>query len=286
MRITVLGASGFVGRHLVAALQARGDTVITASLRDPVRAAAQTEGSDAVVNLAGASVSGRWTAAHKREIEHSRTEVPRQYLAALATHAQRPAQYVSASAVGYYGTSRTATFVESDGPADDFLARVCAEWESDADRAHDLGMRVAKIRTGIALGSDGGALAKLLPLFRLGAGGVVASGDQWYSWIHIRDLIGIYLRAIDGYDGALNATAPVPVTNRDFTTALAKALHRPAFIPTPAFAIQLMLGEGACIVTEGQRVLPEATLASGYHFKYTHIDESLNAIVREGRRVS
>jgi len=280
MRIALLGASGFVGRHLAATLQARGDDIVAVSLRDPARAAALTDGCEAVVNLAGASVSERWTPTQRREIERSRTDLPRAYLAALAHVTRRPAQYVSASAVGYYGMSRTATFVESDPPGDDFLARVCVRWEAAADQAAGLGMRVAKIRTGLALGPDGGALAKLLPLFRFGAGGVVASGDQWYSWIHIDDLAGIYLRAIDGYDGALNATAPAPVTNRAFTSALAAALHRPAFIPAPGFAVRLVLGEAACIATEGQRVLPEATLASGYHFKYARLDEALDAIVR------
>jgi uncharacterized protein (TIGR01777 family) len=186
---------------------------------------------------------------------------------------------VSASAIGYYGTSKTATFTESSPPGDGFLAGVCVAWEAAADRAGDLGMRVAKIRTGIALGADGGALAKLLPLFRSGVGGVVASGDQWYSWIHIDDLIGIYLRAIDGYSGVLNGTAPEPVTNRDFTAALGHAVHRPAVAPVPGFAIKMLLGEGATIVTEGQRVLPEATLASGYHFKYAQLDNALAAVV-------
>ncbi len=137
-------------------------------------------------------------------------------------------------------------------------------WEAEAQRAATLGMRVALVRTGIVLGRDGGALAALLPLFRAGLGGVVASGAQWYSWIHIEDQVGIYLHAIDRAEGALNATAPHPVTNRDFTRALAAAVHRPALFPVPAFALGLLLGEGAVVVTEGQRVLPERTLASGY----------------------
>lgn len=279
MRITILGASGFVGGHLCAALKARGDDVITASLREPAAAAAASDGSDAVVNLAGASVSERWTDDHKREIERSRVDAPRAYLDALKACSHRPAQYVSASAVGYYGTSKTATFTETSPPGDGYLARVCVAWEAQADRAGDLGMRVTKIRTGIALGADGGALARLLPLFRSGVGGVVASGEQWYSWIHIDDLVGIYMRALDGYSGVLNATAPAPVTNRDFTAALGSALHRPAIAPVPAFAVKMLLGEAASIVTEGQRVLPEATLASGYHFAYPQLDNALKAIV-------
>lgn len=278
MRITILGASGFVGRHLSAALRARGDEVVATSLRDPAGAAAASDGSDAIVNLAGASVSERWTAAHKIDIERSRVDLPRAFIAALEHIDRKPAQYVSASAVGYYGTSRTATFTETSLPGSDFLARVCIGWEAEAQRARERGMRVAIVRTGIVLGADGGALARLLPIFKIGLGGVVASGEQWYSWIHITDQIGIYLRAIDGFDGPLNATAPEPVKNATFTAALAAAVHRPAFVPTPAFAVSLLLGEGSVVVTEGQRVLPEATLASGYRFTYSSIGAALGAI--------
>lgn len=279
MRITIIGASGFIGRPLAAALRARGDDVVTTSLRDPARAAAASEGSDVVVNLAGAAVSERWTDAHKREIERSRVDLPHAFIDALKGLDRKPAQFVSASAIGYYGTSRTATFTEASPPGSDFLARVCVGWETEAQRAHELGLRVAIVRTGLVLGPGGGALAALLPLFRIGVGGVVASGEQWYSWIHIDDQVGIYLRAIDGFDGVVNATAPNPVTNKAFTAALGAAVHRPTFLPTPAFAISLLLGEGAIVVTEGQRVLPEATLASGYRFKYASLDAALQAIV-------
>jgi uncharacterized protein (TIGR01777 family) len=279
MRVTIFGASGFIGRHLSAALRSRGDEVITASLRDPAAAAAACAGSTAVVNLAGAPVSDRWTGARKREIERSRVDLPRAFIDALERIDDRPGQYVSASAIGYYGTSASATFTESSPPGQGFLAQVCVGWEAEAQRARALGLRVAVVRTGLVLGADGGALAKLLPLFKLGLGGVVASGQQWYSWIHIADIVGVYLRALGGFDGALNATAPNPVRNRAFTAALAAAVHRPAFLPAPAFAIELMLGEAATIVTEGQRVLPEATLASGFAFKYPEIGPALEAIV-------
>jgi uncharacterized protein (TIGR01777 family) len=279
MKIIVLGATGFVGRHLCSALSARGDEVVSASLRDPEGAARAAAGSGAVVNLAGASVSERWTPEHKREIERSRVDLPRAFIAALARSEAKPARYVSASAIGYYGTSADATFTESSPPGSDFLARVCVSWEREALRARDIGLQVAIVRTGIVLGADGGALAKLLPIFKLGLGGVVASGDQWYSWIHIADHVGILMHAIDGADGVLNATAPNPVKNRDFTAALGAAVHRPAFVPTPAFAIGLILGEGAVVVTEGQRVLPQATLASGYRFTYPLLSPALEAVV-------
>jgi uncharacterized protein (TIGR01777 family) len=276
--VTILGASGFIGRHLCAALEARGDAVVGASLRDPAAAAAACSGSDAVVNLAGASVAERWTPDHKREIERSRTELPRALIDALGRLGAKPAAYISASAIGYYGTSESATFTEASSPGNDFLAGVCVRWETEAQRAHELGMRVAIIRTGLVVGSDGGALAKLLPLYRLGLGGIVASGKQWYSWIHIDDQVGIYLHALDGATGVLNATAPNPVTNREFTHALGAAVSRPTLFPAPSFAISLVLGEGAVVVTQGQRVLPEATLASGYRFTYPEIDGALRAV--------
>ena len=279
MRIALFGASGFIGRHLAAALRARGDEVVVASLRDPARAAAASAGCAVIVNLAGAPVSVRWTAQAKLDIERSRVDLPRAFIDALKDIDPKPAQYVSASAIGYYGTSESATFTETSPPGSDFLARVCTGWEAEAQRAHDLGMRVAIVRTGLVLGAAGGALAKLLPIFKLGLGGAVAGGEQWYSWIHIDDQVGIYPRAIDGYDGVLNATAPAPVKNKIFTAALGSALHRPTILPTPGFAVALVLGEGAVVVTEGQRVLPEATLASGYRFTYAEIDAALAAIV-------
>jgi len=279
MRVMVLGGNGFVGRHLVRALQARGDAVSVSSLRDPQAAAAATAGHDAVVNLAGASVSERWSDAQKKAIADSRIALPHAYLDALAAAGAKPSVYVSASAIGYYGTSATATFTETSPPGDDFLARVCVGWETEARRAETLGMRVALIRTGLVLGTDGGALAKLLPIFKLGLGGPIGSGTQWYSWIHIDDLVGIYLLALDGASGPLNGTAPAPVTNRAFTDALGAALHRPAFLPVPAFAISAILGEGAVVVVEGQRVLPEATHERGYTFVYPTLAGALAALV-------
>ncbi len=280
MKITLIGASGFIGRHLAAALRGRGDIVALASLRDPAAAAHACEGSDVVVNLAGEPVAQRWSPAVKAKIRASRVAAPRALIDALAELATPPQAYVSASAIGYYGTSESATFDESSGPGSDFLADVCVAWEAEADRAAAAGMRVAKIRTGLVLGTDGGALAKLLPIFKLGGGGPVASGRQWYSWIHVVDQVGIYLHAIDGADGVLAATAPVPVRNAEFTRALAAALHRPAIVPIPAFGMSLVLGEGALVVTQGQRVVPTRTLASGYAFRFPTLDGALAALVR------
>jgi uncharacterized protein (TIGR01777 family) len=277
MRVTVVGASGFIGRHLSAALRARGDEVVDASLRNVYAAGHACEGSDAIVQLAGAPVTTQWTAAAKNEIRRSRVDATRALVDRLAQVRARPKVYVSASAVGYYGASETATFTESSPPGNDFLAEVCVGWEREAARAEEVGMRVACIRTGIVLGPDGGALARLLPIFKLGLGGVIASGMQWNSWIHIDDVVGIYLLAIDRAEGPLNATAPEPVRNVDFTRALASTLHRPAFLPVPAFALRIIFGEGASILTTGQRVLPERTLSLGYKFHYPQLASALSS---------
>lgn len=275
MRIAVAGATGFIGRHLTAALRARGDEVVELSLRDPAQAAAQCDGIECVVNLAGEPISQRWSAAVKQRIVHSRTSAPHAFIDGLAKLGRTPRSYISASAVGYYGTSETETFTEASGPGNDFLAKTCIGWEEEAERAMTFGMRVAIVRTGIALGTDGGALKAMLPPFKLGGGGIVGNGRQWLSWIHIDDVVGIYLMAIDGATNFLNATAPTPVTNADFTHALGHALHRPTVLPVPTLALRMMLGEGADIVLTGQRVLPARTLEQGYRFKYTSLHDAL-----------
>lgn len=275
MKVVVLGASGFVGKHLTAALHARGDDVMTASLRDPVAAADAAAQCDAIVNLAGEPLAQRWNADVKRSIEESRVDTPRRFLQALAQRDRRCAAYVSASAVGYYGTSETETFVEQSPPGSNFLAHVCIDWEREALRAGELGMRIALVRTGVALGNDGGALEKMLPPFRAGVGGAVGSGRQWISWIHIDDLVGIYLMALDGAAGPVNACAPNPVTNADFTKALGAAIKRPTMLPVPTFALRALLGEGAQILLEGQRVLPKRTEELGYRFCFSELKDAL-----------
>jgi len=275
MKIAILGGSGFVGKHLAAALRARGDEVAEASLRDPAAAASIAQDCDGIVNVAGEPLGQRWNASLKRRIEESRVELPRRFLEALAQRPRRCTFYVSASAIGYYGTSETQTFFEESPPGEDFLARVCIGWEREARRAGDLGMRVAIVRTALALGTDGGALPKMLPPFRAGMGGVVGSGRQWVSWIHIADLVRVYLTAIDGVDGVLNASAANPVTNATFTHTLGEALQRPAKIPVPTFALRAMLGEGADILLRGQRVLPRRLLELGYEFEFPELTGAL-----------
>ncbi len=280
MNVAIIGASGFIGQHLAAAVTARGDTVIAASLRGDVRTAAQAvQGCDVVVNLAGESVAQRWTPDAKKRIADSRIVAARGLITAMGELEHKPRRYISASAIGYYGTSLDATFTEASPVGKDFLAGVCLEWETEAYKATQAGMAVALLRTGLVLGTDGGALPQLLTPFRLGLGGVVGSGQQWYSWIHIDDIVGLYLMAIDGADGIFNATAPHPVRNRDFTTALAHALHRPAIIPVPAFAMHLLFGDVATVVLDGQRVLPARAQQAGYRFRHETIDTAFTALV-------
>jgi uncharacterized protein len=275
MKVLLLGASGFVGRHLATALTARGDEIVNASLRDPSAAASVAASCDAIVNLAGEPIAQRWSESVKQRIETSRVVAPRRFLDSLAYRSRRCTVYVSASAVGYYGTSETETFVEESPPGDDFLARVCVGWEREANRAHALGMRVALVRTGVALGTDGGALAKMLRPFQVGLGGVIGNGRQWVSWVHVDDLAGVYCIALDGAEGPLNACAPNPVTNAEFTKALGAALHRPTVLPVPTIALRAILGEGAAMLLKGQRVLPRRTQERGYRFKFDVLTDAL-----------
>jgi uncharacterized protein len=280
VKVLLLGGSGFLGRHLATALQKRGDEVVQLSLRDPAAAALVASNCDAVVNLAGEPVAQRWNDVVKVRIVYSRTELPRRFLAALSVLERKTSIYVSSSGIGYYGISETETFVEASSPGMDFLAEVCVGWEDNAFKARELGLRTSVIRTGLVLGSDGGALAKLLPPFRLGLGGPTGSGRQWYSWIHIDDLTGIFLAAIAAGDGAYDATAPEPVRNAEFTAALGKALHRPAIFPTPAFVLRMMLGEGAYAVLTGQRVLPKRTIEElKYRFAFETLEPALTNLL-------
>ncbi len=279
MRVLLLGGTGFIGKHLQAALLARGDEVLLASMRDPAAAAERAVGCDAVVNLAGEPIAQRWSPAVKARLADSRIAATSAFLSALEGRQPRPRAFVAASAVGFYGCSETATFDEESPAGTDFLGTLCAEWERSSLHARSLGMRVSLVRTGIVLGVDGGALAKLLPIFKLGLGGVVGSGKQWFSWIHIEDQVAIYLAAIDGAEGILNATAPEPVTNAAFTAALGAAVHRPALLPVPSFALRALLGEGATVVLDGQRVLPTRTIALGYRFRHPQLDEALQHLL-------
>jgi len=290
MRITITGGTGRIGQGLVAALEARGDdvTLLSRSAEHGVRwnptaepaPAEALAGRDAVINLAGENVAQRWSDDVKQRIRDSRVVGTRNLVAGIRAlpDADRPRVLVSGSASGYYGPRPSSEPVtEADPPGSDFLARVCADWEAEAQSAEQLGPRVALIRTGVVLDRNGGALAKMLPFFRAGIGGPVAGGDQAMPWISSSDEIGLLIAALDGDDwsGPFNASAPSPVTNAEFSKALGRALRRPAIAPVPAFAIRLLYGEMASIVTTGVRMLPEAATARGYRFKHPSLDEAL-----------
>ena len=234
------------------------------------------------MHLAGENVAQRWSGDAKRRIRASREHGTRNLVAGLRAAPQRPKALVSSSAVGYYGPHGDEPLPEDTPPGDDFLAEVCVVWEREAERAAELGVRVVRVRTGVVLDKGGGALGKMLPFFKAGVGGPVASGDQHMPWVHAEDLVGIYLRALDddSWTGAVNATAPRPVTNRDFSKALGRALHRPALAPIPAFAIRLLYGEMAEIVTKGQNAVPQRTRELGYRHFHPDLDEALRSALR------
>jgi uncharacterized protein (TIGR01777 family) len=297
--VAVTGATGLLGSHLVAALRSRGCEVTILS-RDPERArrrlgdvqavgwdllgepapARALEGRDAVVNLAGEPVAQRWSAAAKRAIRESRTTGTRNLLAGIEALEQRPRTLVSSSATGYYGARGEEPLDEEAPPGRDFLARVCVDWEAEAQRGRELGMRVVTVRTGVVLDAAGGALAKMLPPFRLGLGGPVAGGRQYVPWVHADDLIALVCAALDGderWSGPINATAPEPVTNAQFSCALGRALGRPAILPVPGLALRALYGEMATIVTGGARVVPAKALVLGFEFEHAHVQEALQA---------
>jgi uncharacterized protein len=300
MRVTLTGASGLIGTRLVRALRTRGDDVtvlsrnpektsstlgVRAEAWDPNAAPAPVvalAGRDAVVHLAGERVDQRWSDESRRAILASREIGTRNLVEGLRAAEPHPEVLVSASAVGYYGPRGDEVLDESAAPGDDFLARVCATWEAEAERAEELGMRVVRVRTGVVLDRRGGALARMLRPFRLGVGGPVAGGDQWLPWIHADDLVALYLAALDGerWSGPVNASAPEPVRNRDFSKALGRALRRPAVLPVPGAALRVLYGDMAEIVTEGQRAVPRRALELGYAFRHADLDAALRDALR------
>jgi uncharacterized protein (TIGR01777 family) len=287
MRITITGASGLIGSRLVERLEQRGDEVTKLSRKTNWNPGKETapaellEGRDAIVHLAGEDVAQRWTDASRKTIKGSRETGTRNLVEGIRQTDVKPKALISSSAVGYYGPHGDETIDENAPPGTDFLAEVCVVWEREAEQAEPLGLRVVRIRTGVVLDSGGGALSKMLLPFKLGGGGPVAGGKQYLSWIHVDDVVGIYLAAIDGasWSGPVNATAPEPVTNKTFSKALGRALHRPAIAPIPGAAIRLLYGDMAEIVTTGQRVVPRRALELGYRFQHTDLDEALRTAV-------
>jgi hypothetical protein len=306
MKIAITGATGFVGNRLVEKLKAEGHQILVFT-RNPERArrvfpasafpnveiAAYTPtksgdwqqkiaGCDAVVNLAGEPISERWSPEHKKAILESRQLGTRKIVEAIAQADPKPGVLVNASAIGYYGTSETATFDENSPPGNDFLAQVCQAWEAEASKVKEAGVRLVILRFGIVLG-NGGALARMIPPFKMFAGGPIGSGRQWFSWIHRDDLVNLILEALKRpeIEGTFNATAPNPVRMSQLSQTLGEVIHRPSWLPVPDFALELLLGEGSKVVLEGQQVLPKATQAIGFQYRYPTLKSALTDILAQ-----
>ena len=298
MHVLITGGSGFIGRALCNELRRHGATATVLSRRpERVRlpSGARAVGSldelppvDAVVNLAGETLAGgRWTAARKQAFRDSRLDTTRQLVDWLAARpaAQRPKVLVSASAIGYYGPGGEQPLDESAPAGEGFAAGLCRDWEAAALRAEGLGLRVCRLRIGIVLGHSGGALGRMLPLFRLGLGGRLGDGQQWMSWIRRNDLVRmiVWLLNTPTTRGVYNGTAPVPVRNAEFTGTLAAALRRPALLPVPAPLLRLAMGEMAELLLQGHPVLPKLALAEGFEFHAPQLTVAFDELLRGQR---
>lgn len=291
-RIAITGASGLIGSALVGYLKSEGHTVQRLVRRTPVAPdevqwdpktgyvdLEPLRGVDAIIHLAGAGVGDkRWNKKYKAEILNSRLMGTTTIAHAVTELA--PDVFISASAIGWYGESGNRAVIESDKCGDDFLAAVCREWEAAADLAKNT--RTIKIRTGLVLDPTGGALGKMLPLFRFGLGGKMGNGKQWWSWITLHDLIRAITFMLEGdLEGPVNLTAPNPVTNQEFTSALARALHRPALFPAPAIALKIAMGGFSSEILGSKKVVPQALSDAGFEWDYPHITSALTALVSE-----
>lgn len=292
MRIAITGASGLIGTSLQTALRKDGHRIQRIVRRpssnpdeitwDPATGSidlASLEGVDAIIHLAGAGVGDkRWNPVYKETIRRSRVEGTETIAGAVAS--VRPQVFISSSAIGWYGETGNRAVTEKDRAGDDFLAKVCCEWEAAADLAGDV--RTVKLRTGLVLDRKGGALGRMIPLFKAGIGGRLGSGQQWWSWITLRDQIGAIKHLLESeFSGPINLVSPNPATNSEVTAALARALHRPALLPVPAFALKIALGGFSTEVLGSKKVLPEALLADGYLFQDEHIATAIAHILAE-----
>jgi uncharacterized protein (TIGR01777 family) len=306
MKVAITGATGFVGSRLVQRLHQEGHKVLVLTRNTafaqkvfPAKAFANVEivvyqpaasGSwqdaivdcDGVVNLAGEPIAEeRWTPEHKQKILNSRKLGTEKIVEAIAKANPQPKVLVNASAIGFYGTSETATFDETSPSGNDFLAEVCQAWEAEANKVTDAGVRLVILRLGIVLGM-GGALGKMITPFKLFAGGPIGSGQQWFSWIHLDDLVNLIVQALTNpeIEGVYNATAPNPVRMTDVSQTMGQVMNRPSWLPVPAFALEALLGDGATVVLEGQEVLPKRTMAAGFEYQYPNLRSALTQILQ------
>ncbi len=305
MKVAITGATGFVGSRLVERLSAEGHQilVLTRNLAaaqkifpksalpnleivayTPTASGAWQEAialCDGVVNLAGEPIAEkRWTPQQKQEILNSRKLGTQKIVEAIAKANPKPKVLVNASAIGYYGTSETATFDETSPPGKDFLAEVCQAWEAEAQKVTQAGVRLVILRLGIVLG-QGGAIAKMIAPFKVFAGGPLGTGRQWFSWIYLDDLVNLIIQALTKpeMEGVFNATAPNPVRMSELAQTMGEIMQRPSWLPVPSFALETLLGEGAMVVLEGQQVLPQRTQASGFNYQYSTVKQALKEIV-------
>lgn len=304
MKILMTGATGLIGRGLCRTLTDEGHTVVGLS-RSPEKAkglaVAQMlewepqsgpppqkafEGVEAIIHLAGEPIAARrWTDEQKKRIRDSRIVSTRNLVSGIRSLKSPPAAFISGSAIGFYGDRGDEKLYEDSAPGRGFMSEVCQAWESEAEAANKLGIRVALVRTGVVLSKEGGALQKMLTPFKFGLGGPIGSGRQWFSWIHIDDTIGIFHYALlKPVSGPVNATAPEPVTNAEFTKELGRALHRPAFLPVPKFGLQAVMGEMSEVLLGSQRVFPKAVMEAGYKFSHTKLDAALADLLRDGSK--
>ncbi len=299
-RLLITGGSGFIGSSLVPVLLEQGH-VVTVLTRNPDKTALHfnhavttikqldllndTDVFDVVINLAGQGITDkRWTPGIKKQLRESRIITTQKLIRYLQAAKKKPECLISGSAIGYYGNQGDKPVDEQMSGDSSFSSKLCSDWEHEAQQAEVLGIRTCYLRTGIVLGKKGGALAKMLPAFKLGLGGPMGNGRQWMSWIHMNDLIALLLHVINNKDikGAINATAPNPVTNKDFASTLASVLKRPAFLPMPAFVLKLMLGQMAEeLLLSGQRVIPKKILDAAYVFQYAELENALSEVVKQ-----
>lgn len=283
MKIAITGASGFVGTHLVKALELKGHEIkplnrVETAIKETL--SSKIEGCEAIINLAGAPIVHRWDEEYKKTLFDSRIDTTLNLIHAISELKEKPKVFISTSAIGAYDNRETYT--EEDAPnARDFLGHVAKEWEKAALKAEDMGIRTVIFRFSVVLGKDGGMMAKLKLPFKFGVGGVIGDGSQHFSWVHVDDIVSAELRALTDstLSGIYNLTSPNPVTNRIFTKTLGEVMHRPTRFPVPVFVLKIIFGEGAHVLADGQSVIPKRLMDSGFTFKYSEIREALKEIV-------